>query len=210
MTLMKLFVFDFRNKVPKKNPLLHSKTAPSLFQTSRNKNFDEEDTEREARKTKTENRREVNSESLNDRENLNGRNENEYLISNKYPDPLGISDKIENEVTDKTKENFNHLVSEDESMNQTSYQKKVTADKDDGCKETAGVVDLTNDIIKHSAENSVASSGFESLSQSNNNRTDVEKSKDDFGVTIADKENLGIGFGLNSENNLIYGKDHYS
>ncbi|XP_028413468.1 spermatogenesis-associated protein 1-like isoform X2 [Dendronephthya gigantea] len=185
---------DKRNKIPKKNPLLHSKTAPSLFQTSKNKNFDEGDTEKGADSKKTENAREINSESVNDgvfRENLNGRKENEYLISNEYPDPLGISNKIENEVAKKTKENFNHPGSEDESINQTSYQKGMTAEKD-GCEETSVVVDLTKDIIKHSADNSVASSGFESLSQSNNNnnRPDVEKSKNDFGVTIADKENL--------------------
>ena len=52
------------------------------------------------------------------------------------------------------------------------------------------VVDSTQENIKHSADHSIASSGFESLNQSNNTH-DIGRTETNFGVTMADKENLG-------------------
>ncbi len=80
---------------------------------------------------------------------------------------------------------------DDGNKNSFQMENKLASESGDGYKDTQ-VVDSTQENIKHSADHSVASSGFESLNQSNNNTHDIERTEKNFGVTIADKENLGI------------------
>ncbi|CAB3985172.1 Hypothetical predicted protein, partial [Paramuricea clavata] len=245
-----------RNKIHRKNPLLHSKTAPSLLQTSWNETIDRKSEENGQNERSNQIRR-GNDEHAG---SLNNKEGNENVISNEYPDHVQLGSKNESEVTEKASEDHEHRGIEHHGMehhgmerhgmerhgmehdgmerhgmehhgmehdgmerhgmehhgmehhgmehhgmerhgmehhgmedngNKNNFQieKKLAGENGDACNQTQ-VADSTQENIKHSADHSVASSGFESLNQSNNDRHDIERTGRNFGVTIAEKENL--------------------
>jgi hypothetical protein len=228
---------DFRNKIHRKNPLLHSKTAPSLLQTSWNETIDRKSEENEPNERNNEIRRR-NDEHAGSLNNKEGK------------DHVQLGSKNESEVTEKASEDRedhehrgiehhgmehdgmehhgiehhgiehhgmehhgmehrgmerhgmehrgmerhgmeHHGMEDNGNKNNFQIEKKLAGENGDACNQTQ-VADSTQENIKHSADHSVASSGFESLNQSNNNGHDIERTGRNFGVTIAEKENLGI------------------
>ena len=245
-----------RKKIPKKNPLLHSKTAPSLLQTLQKetnvvKSKENEQNERKNKKIKG---NDEHGERLHNEEG------SEHDISSKYPDDVEHARENEREMTNKVqgspedqgmgyfdikypeverlgterngtkhhdrgydgkeRDTDHHAYGTEhddkgyrdtkhtterhdagdgagqpgirDDNNECNFQvdKQLTSKNDEGYKETQ-VVDSTQENIKHSADHSVASSGFESLNQSNNNTHDMQRTETNFGVvTLADKENL--------------------
>ena len=248
-------MFIFRNKSQRKNSLLHSKTAPSLLQTSRKETNDGISNENEQNERKNETIR-ANDEYS---ERLHNKEGSKHTTSNEYADHGEVGGKKEREVPNRTgtdpedqgvagvgyydtehrdagrlgteqngqtHHNFEHYdaghhgtehgtdhhaygtdhhaygteykgtehhgigqLDIENDDNKYNLEKQLTSENDDGYKDTQ-VVDSALENIKHSADHSVASSGFESLNQSNTN--DIERTETNFGVTMADKENLGI------------------
>ena len=251
----------FRKKTPRKNPLVHSKTAPSLLQTSQNETNDVKSKENEQNERKTEKIEGTDKHS----ECLYNEEGSAHGISSKYPDHVEHGEENEGEMTSKVEGNpedqgmgyddiehpdVEHLGTEqngtkhhgiehhdrghdgkerdtdhhaygtehdDKGHHDTKHttehddagdgtgqpgsrddnneynlqiDKQLNSKNDEGYKETQ-VVDSSQENIKHSADHSIASSGFESLNQSNNNTHDMERTETNFGVTLADKENLG-------------------
>lgn len=140
-------------------------------------------------------------------ESLNNK-EGEYYISSEYPDDhLEQDSKNNGERKDKvTMDDFDNRGKEADDAhnnkninnnNENNFQTeniKLASGNGEDYKETR-VDDSMQENAKHSADTSVASSGFESLNQSNNNNRSndiADHTKNDYGVTIADKENLGI------------------
>ena len=199
-------LFHFRNKIQKKNPLLHSKTALSLLQSSRDETNCDGKSEENQQNEQTYNER----RSSGDENSLHPINKDERKNATLHEslNNLELSGKNDHEMTDKAVENHKHPGSEEnqninnfqnqnmnnfQNANMSNFQEEneLTNENDGTVKETQ-IVDSTQEDIKHSADISVASSGFESLNQSNDNRHDIDRSDNNFGVTMADKENLGM------------------
>lgn len=105
---------------------------------------------------------------------------------------MELNTKNESETIDQKRDDYEIPADLESDGNKNNYQMKLANESGNNFEDTK-VVDSTNENIKHSAEHSVASSGFESLDQSNSsvNRHGIEQNEKDYGVTIADKENLG-------------------
>lgn len=139
-------------------------------------------------------------------ESLNNKEE-EYYISSEYPDDnLERDSKDKAEMKDEAKDDSDYRRMEadndnknksnnsnNQSKNSFQNENKLASGRGVDDKETH-VEDSTQENIKHSADTSVASSGFESLNQLNNKRNDdiADHTENSYGVTIADKENIGI------------------
>ena len=176
-----------------------------MLQTPSDDTVDGKSAENERNKERNEATKGV--ESSQNTESLNNK-EGEYYISREYPDDhLEPESKNKSEIKDKPNDDFEHRRVEADNHsnknknnnnnddNKNNFQTENISASGNGTdyKET-NLKDSAQENIKHSADTSVASSGFESLNQSNNNRNDdiADHTENSFGVTIADKENLGI------------------
>ena len=176
-----------------------------MLKTSWNDTVDGKSEDNDQNKDRNESKR-GNGEHTESSNNKEG----EYYISREYPDDhLEQDSKGNGEGKDKvTMDDSDHCGKQTDDAhnnkninnnNENNFQTENielasgTGNGED-YKETR-VKDLKQENTKHSADTSDASSGFESLNQSNiNNRNNdiADHTKNDYGVTIADKENLGI------------------
>lgn len=186
------------NSTQRKNPLVHSKTAPSFLQDSNGKNDLDKSEEHEQNNRNKEIRGTYDDD---DRSLNNTKGSGNEIISK--PDPNQVDQCSSNIFEMMEKNSYENEGKRQNAMEHDSSKNNFEAENELGnhaygrsYKQTQNE-DSEQENIKDSAGNSVSSSGFESLnqlvSQSNNNRKDIEQTDNTFGVTFVDKENLGKG-----------------